>query len=256
MPVARPKKAKQRSEPESIGRTLDGIESTGDRLSEWVSENPRPILAGVLGIALIAGTYALITSSQENAREEASAALGRVQADYRRAMGASPDDLEVAAPANPETAKRVRTEYVERFGAVVAAHAGTAGAALAGLEIGILDQDLGQHEAALATWIETARQVSPDSAIAALLELRVAAAYEDKGRWVEAGEAFERAAGVESYPMRHAARAEAARCYAEAGDVDRALGAFERVQADDPDGFMPEHLKARLLELQAAQRLR
>ena len=89
----------------------------------------------------------------------------------------------------------------------------------------------------------------------ALIELRIAAAYEAEGRWLEAGEAFERAANVESFPMRHTARAEAARCYAEAGDVERALSTFERLQANAPDAFLPEHLNARLRELQAAQRL-
>lgn len=257
MPLARPKKAKQRreSEPESAAQTLNEIESTADRLGEWIAENPRLILGVALGIILVAGAYALVTSSQETALEEASAALGRVQSDYRKAMGAAPDDLVVTAPANPETARRVRTEYVERFAEVVAAHPGTAGAALAGLEIGILDHDLGRPDEALAMWLETAQQVGSDSRIGALIELRIAAAYEAEERWLEAGEAFERAANVESFPMRHTARAEAARCYAEAGDVERALSTFERLQANDPDAFLPEHLNARLRELQAAQRL-
>ena len=257
MPLARPKKAKQRreSEPESAAQTLNEIESTADRLGEWIAENPRLILGVALGIILVAGAYALVTSSQETALEEASAALGRVQSDYRKAMGAAPDDLVVTAPANPETARRVRTEYVERFAEVVAAHPGTAGAALAGLEIGILDHDLGRPDEALAMWLETAQQVGSDSRIGALIELRIAAAYEAEGRWLEAGEAFERAANVDSFPMRHTARAEAARCYAEAGDVERALSTFERLQANDPDAFLPEHLNARLRELQAAQRL-
>ena len=115
MPLARPKKARQKREPESIAQTLNEIESTGDRLSEWISENPRLILGVVLGITVVAGGYALITSSRETALEDASAALGRVQSDYRKAMGASPDDLVVSEPANPETAKRVRAEFVERF---------------------------------------------------------------------------------------------------------------------------------------------
>ena len=101
-------------------------------------------------------------------------------------MGAAPDDLVVTAPANPETARRVRTEYVERFAEVVAAHPGTAGAALAGLEIGILDHDLGRPDEALAMWLETAQQVGSDSRIGALIELRIGAAYAAAGRWYDA----------------------------------------------------------------------
>jgi tetratricopeptide (TPR) repeat protein len=253
--LARPKKVKQRRKPESIAHTLDEIESTGDRIAEWISENPKLILGSVLAIALIGGTYSLISSTQETAREEASAALSSVQADYRKAMGASPDDVEVSDPANPETAQRVREEYIERFGEVATEHPGTAGAALAGLEIGLLEQALGRSDDALATWLEAANTLGPNDTLGALIELRVAAAHEAAGRWLEAGEALERAASVESFPLRHTARAEAARCYAEGGEVDRALSAFAQARASDPDGFLPEHLSARLLELQAAQRL-
>lgn len=253
--MARPKRVKQRREPESIAHTLDEIESTGDRVTEWVSNNPRPILGTGAAIILIAASYALITSTHEATLEDASAALSAVQSDYRKAMGASPDDVEVSEPANPETARRVREEYVERFRSVVSEHPGTAGALLAGLEIGLLEQALGRPENALATWLQTAEAAGPDDPIGALVALRVAAAYESEARWVEAGEAFERAADVERFPLRHSARADAARCYAEGGEIDRALTAFARVKAEDPDGFLPEHLRAQLLELQAAQRL-
>lgn len=253
--MARPKKAKQRREPESIAHTLDEIESTGDRISQWISDNPAWILGVGLAIVLVAGGYALISASRESALEDASAALGSVQADFQRAMGASPDDIEVPEPANPETARRVREEYIERFQQVALDYPKTGAAALAGLQIGALEQALGRSDEALATWRATAEKVGSDDPIRALIELRVAAVYEADGRWVEAGEAFERAASVERFPLRHTARAEAARCYAEAGEVERALAAFAQVEADDPDGFRPEHLNARLLELQAAQRL-
>ena len=253
--MARPKKAKQRHEPESIAHTLDEIESTGDRLTEWILENPRMILGAGLAIVVLAGGYAIQRSRVESGMEEASAALGVVQSDYARAMGASADDVEIAEPANPETARRVREEYVARFAEVAEAHAGTAGGALAALELGVLEEALGRPDEALAAWQQGAAKIGPDTTLAALLELRVAAAHEAAGRWLEAGEAFERAADVESFPLRHTARAEAARCYAEASDADRALIVFARVKSEDPDGFLPEHLEARLLELQAAQRL-
>ena len=192
---------------------------------------------------------------QESRLEESSAALGIVQAEYRQAMGASLDDVVVNEPANPETARRVREEYVARFAEVASEHAGTAGAALAGLEAGLLEQALGMPDEAVATWQTAVGELEPGDTIAALLELRLAAAFEADERWIEAGEAFERAAGIESFPLRQTARAEAARCYAEAGETDRALAAYDRVKSEDPAGFLPEHLDSQLLELQAAQRI-
>ena len=69
--MARPKKARQRREPESAAHTLDEIESTADRIAEWISDNPRLILGIALAITLVTAGYALITSAQETAREEA-----------------------------------------------------------------------------------------------------------------------------------------------------------------------------------------
>jgi tetratricopeptide (TPR) repeat protein len=253
--LARPKKGKARREPESLAHTLDEIESTGDRLGEWISNNPRPILAVGLAIVLLAAAYAMVTTTQETAREKASAALGRVQSDYRTAMGASPDDTEISEPANPETARRVREEFIERFSEVLEQYPGTVAAALAALDLGTLQEKLGRSDDAVATWLGAVERIGPDAPVGALVELRVAAAYEAEGRWLEAGEAFERAASIEDFPMRLRARAEAARCFAEAGEVDRALAAFARVEADDPNTFLPAHLSARIRELQAAQRL-
>jgi tetratricopeptide (TPR) repeat protein len=251
--VARPKKAKQHREPESIAHTLDEIESRGDRISIWISENPIPILGTGLGILLLVGGLSLVVSMQESRLEDASAALGVVQAEYRQAMGASLDDVIVNEPANPETARRVREEYTVRFAEVAAEHAGTAGAALAGLEAGLLEQALGMPDEAVSTWQATVSELEPGDTIAALLELRLAAAFEADARWVEAGEAFERAADIESFPLGQTARAEAARCYAEAGEIIRALAAYDRVKNEDPAGFLPEHLDAQLLELRATQ---
>ena len=253
--MARPKKAKQRHEPESIAHTLDEIESTGDRITEWALENPRIILGAGAAILVVAAGVALVQARAESNREEASAALGAVQTEYRLAMGASPDDVIIPEPANPETARRVREDFVQRFEEVATTHPGTAGGAIAGLEAGDLEEALDQPDEAVATWEQTAAQIGPSSPLSALLQLRMAAVHEAAGRWIEAGEAFERAADVESFPLRYTARAEAARCYAEGGEDARALEAYDRVKRDDPNAFLPEHVESRMAELRIAQHL-
>ena len=211
----------------------------------------------MLAVTVVAGGYALLTSSQETAQEAATAALGSAQSDYRKAMGAAPGDAEVIEPANPETARSVREEYISRFGEIVEQHSGTAGGALAALELGNLEETLGRSDEALGTWQAAAAEVGPEAPLGALIELRVAAAHEAAERWIEAGEAFERAASIETFPLRAGARADAARCFAEAGETERALSAFSRAQADDPGTFIAKYpvLSSRLLELEAAQRL-
>lgn len=251
--MARPKKAKPRREPASFAHTLDEIESSGDRLTQWALDNPRVVIVLLAAVAVAAAVYGAVRSFSESSAEDASAALGVVQTDYRRAMGATADDVTVPEPANPETGRKVREEYIGRFQKVADDYRGTAAGAIASLDEGGIQEELGQREEALSTWREAAASLGSDDAVAALLQLRIAAVLEDEERWSEAAEAYERAADVQSFPLRETARAEAARCYAEAGDNERALAAFERVKLEDPDAYLPEYLEARFLELQAAQ---
>jgi len=253
--VAVPKKAKKHSKPESAAATLDELESLGDKLANWLNDNQVVVLSVGAAILVIGGVFGFVRSSLEDARVDASAALAAVDRDFRGAMGAQPGDLMIQEPANPETALAVRAEYVERFRAVGEEHSGSAAGALALLSAGALEQELGETDAALETWKAAAEDLAPADTLQALVSLRIAAAYEDKGLWVEAADAFSTAAAVESFPLRYGALADAARCFAEAGDDDRALDAYRRVKAEAPDFFLPEHVEAQLRELEARQQL-
>ncbi len=253
--VARPKRAKHQREPASAAATLDDIESLGDRLAAWIGERPLLVLGTAAALLAVASGIGLVRSSLEDARVEASAALASIQRDFRLAMGASADDVVVGEPANPATAERVRSEYLERFREVAERYPDAAAGALAGLEVGVLEQALGRPQEALETWQASAAKLGSDDLIRAFLDLRIAAAHETELEWIEAGEAFERAAAVERFPLRYGALADAARCFAEAGEADRALATFTRVETEAPDFYVPEHLSARLRELKASLRV-
>ena len=64
---------------------------------------------------------------------------------------------------------------------------------------------------------------------------------------------LEAASAISDFPVRYLALAEAARCYAEAGESAKALAAFERLQAEAPQLRVPAHIQARLTELRAVQ---
>lgn len=253
--MARPKKAKHRREPDSAAATLDELESLGDKVATWMSDNPGLILTAGAVILAVGALWGFVRSSEQDAKIDASVALAQVQAGYRTAMGGAADEIEVQEPANPETGKTVREEYVELFEQVAEAHAGTGAGIVALLEAGLLQQQLEREDDALATWQSAAGVADRGSALTALLELHIAGVQEQQSRWIQAAESFERAAAVESFPLRYSALGDAARCYAEAGDVDRALAAFERVESEAPDVYLPEHLSTRLRELRAARHL-
>jgi tetratricopeptide (TPR) repeat protein len=169
-------------------------------------------------------------------------------------MGAAPGSFEVVEPANPETGRQVRREFVVQFLEVADEHAGAASAVTARIEAAALQDQAGDHEAALESWRRAADEAKDGSALEGLALVRLARALESRSRWEEAGAAHEEAGGIEELPIRFQALGDAARCYAEAGAAGRALAIFERIETEAPETALPTHTRARLLELRAASR--
>jgi tetratricopeptide (TPR) repeat protein len=243
----------QRKDSRQATETLQEIESVFDRLARWVAENPRQVLGLLVGILVVAASLSLWDWNRDRGATRASAAMARVQAAYLSAMGAAPGSFEVVEPANPETGRQVRQEFVARFLEVADEHAGTASAVTARMEAAALQDQAGVPEAALENWGRAASEAEDESALKGLALVRLARALESRSRWEEAGVAHQEAGGIEEMPTRILALADAARCFAEAGDVERALAVFERIETEAPDAALPAHTKARLLELRAAR---
>lgn len=237
------------------GRTLDEMQHAGDRLAEWLDRNAVIVLGAVLTLLALVGVAIFISSRRDSAEERAADALADVRAEYRTAMGASPDDLTVPEPANPETARRVRTEYVTRFAELAREHAGTTAAAFARLEEGTLQQQLGERDEALETWTEGKEALAADDPVRAFFLRRIGAMHEAEGDWAAAARAYEEASGIQGYPLRYAALADAARCWAEAGDDAKAIAAFERIESEAPDFRVPPYVASRIRELRARREL-
>lgn len=241
--------ARKKHHPDSAAQTLDLIESRGDQLARWVAENRVLVLGVAAGILVAAGIWGLASQQMRQSRDESAAALAEVMGDYRVAMGGTPGSLELAEPANPETARRIRTEYVALFTAMAAAHEGTTAGALALLEAGKLQQTLGEPEAAIASYESGLEQVGAEDPVRGFLLTRLASVYEAEGRWIEAGDTHSRAAEVADFPLRYEALADAARCYAQAGSTEQAVAAYARIESEAPDYRLAPYVEARLDEL-------
>lgn len=243
---------KRRSQLESAAETLDQIESKGDRLIEWVGENPMVILGTALVILLVAGVWGFTAQKREADRDASAAALAQVQGDYRVAMGATPGSLQIPEPANPETGRRAREDYVAKYLEVAETYPGTTVAALALLDAGGLQQELGRNEEARGSFERALREAPPDALVRPFLLTRLAALHGVDGQWAKAAEAYEQASNAADYPLRYEALADAARAYAEAGDAPRALAAYARIQSDAPNYRLAPHLEARMSELRSS----
>jgi tetratricopeptide (TPR) repeat protein len=231
--------------------TLDELASIGERLVQWVGANP-VIVLGMAGAILLAaagyGGYRAWSFSQAN---RGSAALATLHADFVGAMGGKVTDVDVPEPANPETAKTVRTEYADKYLALAKEWSGSPTGALALLQAGQLFDKLGNRDRALEVFQQAASEAPAASPIRGVLDSRIGHLLEEKGDFAAAAASHEAAAAVPGFPLREDALADAARCYAEAGKNDQALAIYQRLKSESPDLKLLPHVEARLSELEA-----
>lgn len=231
--------------------TLEQLESLGDRLVRWISENPLLVLGAAAVILLTAATLGGVRAWRASAADEASAEFAQVRSAYVTAMGGSGTDLVPPEPANPETARKLKTEYVEQFVKIVDEHSGTPAAALAALDASQIYQDLGAADRAREVVERAVSGLSEQSPVRAVAQRRIAVLDEADGDFGAAARAHAAAAEAPGYPLRFDALADAARCWAEAGNTAEALAILARIEGEAPDYHMPPYVQARLAELQA-----
>jgi tetratricopeptide (TPR) repeat protein len=231
--------------------TLAQLESLGDRLVHWVSANPALVLGTAAAILLVAAAIGGTRAWRASSANEASAQLAALERQYIEGMGGEATDLEAPEPANPETARQVRTDFVERFASFAREHEGTPAQALAALEASRIYEALEAPEKAREIVQEAVNALPADSPIRGVALRRIAGLAEAAGDFEAAALAHVAAADTPGYPLRFDALADAARCWAEAAKPDEALAIFARIQTEAPDYRLPPHVQARLAELQA-----
>ena len=234
--------------PNTAGDALRDIEQSGDRFAEWAGNNAAVILGAIAFVLILAAGIGLYVQHGSTARDQAADALAITSGNYRLAMGADVAGGNIEEPANPELAERARTEYAEKFSEIARTHKGTSAGALAWLEAGNLQAELGKTEHAVVSF-EAARDAGNGLAIEAIASTRLAGLAEDRGDSAGAAKAYERAAAVEAFPLRGEALTEAARCWVAAGEKDRALAVYQRFESEFPDEVVAPQIEALIAEL-------
>jgi len=227
-----------RKERNPAAETLRDLEASGDRIADWASQHALVILAVVVGILVIAAGGGLWVQHRSSQRDAAADALALASSDYRLAMGGDPAGGAIPEPANPDLALQTRAEYAARFEQVGREFRGTAAGSLAWLEAGNLAAEIGRSEEAVAHFEKARVSAADHPEIASLAWMRLADMAEARGDWTAAAEAFEAAAAAEKFPLQATALSEAARCWAAAGEPEKALSAFQRLESEFPD-FLP-----------------
>jgi hypothetical protein len=236
-----------RNNPSDPGELVQELDSAFERGANWVGQRPL-VAVGAIGVLLLAAAVAGgVSSWQTRDAHAAEAEIAGVYDAYLAAMGASPGARDVPEPANPEVGRRAREEFAAKLLAAAKRHDDSAAAALGRLQAADLLDLNGDSAGAFAARELAARSAPRSSGVAAIALGRYAVALEDNGDLAGAAEAFAAAAEIDS-PGRVLALGDAARCFAQLGNKQRALKLFaeaERLGADE----LPVHVKQRLVEL-------
>lgn len=230
---------------------FDEFESSAERMADWVRRHA--LLLAVLLVVVIAGVWATQwwIHRQQDQAGEATAALAEVRRDYMVAMGGDPGSLEPPELANPDAARQIQSEFAERFRQVAAAHPGTVSGTLAALQALDLEAETAGPDATLAGLETILAQAPANPTVRAIVLQRMAQVHEAEGRFAEAAAGYEAAGSIQAFPLREFALAEAARCYADAGEPAKALALYDRIQAEDPDFVFPDNQRMLRRELLA-----
>ena len=146
-------------------------------------------------------------------------------------MGANPGEYFVPEPANADQAAKAREAALVELDAFVAAHSGSALAAIAAIKAAELEVDLGKLDAADQRLAALAGSLGPDDPKRAIaLRLR-GYTLDQRGQTLAAAETYADAAKVEAYPARGVVWIEAGDCFARAKAPDRAIAAYREALA-------------------------
>ena len=239
---------KRKNESAPADETLHEIESVFDRVANWISGNPLTFLGSVAGLLLLAAAVGFTNLHSERQAEQAAAAVSELQCDYFRSSGSAAGVFAETTPANPEVAKQLKDEYLEKFLAAADEYSGSVAGIQALLEAASIKAELEGPSEAMEL-LRKAKAAASGSDLASLASMRIAGALELTDDPEGAAREYEEAANSETFPGRLQALVEAARCYADAGDDQRAVALFARLESEAPEFAMPPHVRSQLQAL-------
>jgi tetratricopeptide (TPR) repeat protein len=230
---------------------LEEIEGIADQIASWIGANPVVVLTVGIAILIAAAGYGGWVAWKSGHEDRASFALASLERDYLKAMGAPPGTTEITEPANPETAKSVRREFAQKLLAMADGNPHTAAATVARLTAGDLLAAAGEPDKGLEAWQAALAGVGGNQALRGIALRRVATALEAQAKWSEAAATYQQAGELPGFPLRRWALADAARCYAEAGNFDQAMSLANQLEREGPSNDLPADLVSKLAELRA-----
>ncbi len=209
--------------------TADLTDDPIEKVSTWLQMNQKPILYGVVAIAVAVGAIFVYRSNDASTREKAAKALYDAQAPI--AQGKLPD----AAAALEKVATRYSSTAAGQQAAILLAHV-------------MFEQK--QYDQAIARLQKAQGSASAD--FAASFEGTIAAGFEAQGKFVEAAEHYGKAAAAAKFALEKGQlQSSQARSLMLAGKPDEARKIWEQLTKDESLPFAQE-ARVRLGEILGA----
>ncbi len=233
--------------PTPPAELVQELDSVFERGAAWVGAHPQIVLVVIGALLAAAAAIGGLGSLRTSRAKAAEAEISGVYDAYLAAMGASPGAREVPEPANVEIGRKTRAEFSAKLLAAAKNHDESAAAVAGRLQAAELLENVGDADGAFKARELAAKHGPSGSGATAIALARYAVALEAKGNLTEAAQALEESGEIDS-PARALALADAARCYALAGDSKRALELYARAEEIGVDE-VPIHVRQRLIEL-------
>ena len=199
------------------------------------------VLGGSLATAAASGAPGLAQPVRRRTARPRSPASRRLSACDGRAGGPGRDPRAGERRAAPPRAASTPRVWPRRL----TGWAGTRGVT-ARLQAGTLQAELGEEEAALATWRRAAEDAPADSVLAALAQAPTCGRARGGGRSRWGCRGIPSAPEIAEFPGRVPALGDAARCFAQAGQTERARPRRPGGLTEGRSGAgLPVHVRAR-----------
>jgi len=225
--------------------TLEGIETIFDRIADGISARPSIFLGAVIGILAIVGSVGVFLHQKKEKEEEASIQVAAIQRNYFRDSGSAPGTFRESVAADPKVHRNVQEEYLPKFQQVAEDYPRTTAGVQALLEAATISVELEGIPQGIEL-LREAKTASSNASLRALVSMRLAGLLEASGELKAAAAEFELASLEKAFPARFEALGEAARISAEAGDDQRAVAFFLRLESESPDFQLLPHVRHRL----------
>ena len=225
------------------------------RFLNWVGAHRVPILAAFAGVAvaalIAAGVVALLTQRQGKALDAMAEADDLYRAPLEQARSAKSEEGAAKPAMTPDEAVAKYKEAAGKYVAVADRYAHSDAGKLSLLYAGDAYFRAGEIAESIGAYEKFVRVYSGNPLLKGVGYEGLGYAYEAKGEFAQAAEAFEKTVDPSEKVTRPFGLLNAARCRTEAGDPTKAISLYEQFLQEYPDSELKAVASERLAALKA-----